>query len=180
MSLIKYLPYFYKDCEEVSSIIHSENIETEKIKEVMSDLINQFFIDTATWGLELWENEFGLVTDKTKPYNERREALIAKKRGQGTVTKAMIKQVAESFAGGEVDVIEIPSEYRFIIKFVGIVGIPKNMKDFTNVIEEIKPAHLGYVFEFRFNTHKELSKLRHSEMALKTHKQLREVEIIGK
>ena len=51
-----------------------------------------------------------------------------------------------------VEVIDDNANYRFIIKFIGILGIPGNMADLTITIEEIKPAHLSYVFEYTFLT----------------------------
>ena len=91
-----------------------------------------------------------LTTDKSISYEERRERILAKKRGNGTTTKAMIKNTAEAFSGGEVEVIENFSDYSFIVKFVGIKGIPKNLTLFKNMIEEIKPAHLNYELAFTY------------------------------
>lgn len=162
MFLIDYLPSFYKNCDNVSSIMDAQNIEIEKIRYAILDLTNQFFLDTATWGLDLWEEEFGIVIDKSKSYEERREFLKSKKRGQGTVTKKMIKQVAESFSGGEVEVIEITNQYKFIIKFIGALGIPKNIDDFISIIEEIKPAHLAYSFEYTYITWNDLDKFNYT------------------
>lgn len=64
----------------------------------------------------------------------------------------MIQDVASSYSNGEVDVIEDNANYRFIIKFVGVKGIPANMADLTLTIEEIKPAHLAFEFEFTYLT----------------------------
>mgnify|MGYP001009127868 FL=1 len=82
----------------------------------------------------------------------RRERIRAKIRGIGTVTKQMIEVVAKSYSNGEVEVIENPADYSFKIKFVGVRGIPANMADLTLTIEEIKPAHLAYTFEFTYIT----------------------------
>ena len=62
----------------------------------------------------------------------------------------MIKNTAEAFSGGEVEVIENFSDYSFIVKFVGVKGIPKNLALFKKMIEEIKPAHLNYELAFTY------------------------------
>ena len=64
----------------------------------------------------------------------------------------MIKNTAEAFSGGEVEVIENFEEYSFIVKFVGVKGIPKNITLFKQMIEEIKPAHLSYKLDFTYTT----------------------------
>jgi hypothetical protein len=45
---------------------------------------------------------------------------------------------------------EVPGEYRFIIRFIGILGIPPNMAGLIQIIEEIKPAHLAYEFAYMY------------------------------
>ena len=47
--------------------------------------------------------------------------------------------------------IEYPNEYRFVVKFVGVKGVPANMKDLTSAIEEVKPAHIAFTFEYTYN-----------------------------
>ena len=83
-----------------------------------------------------------------------------------------------SYSFAEVDVIENPADYSFIIKFVGTKGLPPNMADLTITIEEIKPAHLSFTFEYIFNTHSQVSVFTHAQLTAYTHAQLREGELI--
>ena len=136
-------------------------------------LLEQLNVTTATWGLEAWERALGIAVDVGRPVEYRRTRVMSKLRGQGTTTVAMIKNVAESFSNGAVEVVEHPEEYRFDIKFVGTVGIPPNLDDLTAAIAEIKPAHLAYDYIILFRTHAELSGRRHGELAGYTHDQLR-------
>ena len=148
--LLDYLPSFYHNSNIVKSFIDSNSIEANILKYYVEDLNNNLYVKTATWGLNLFEEELGLTTDESISYEERRERILAKKRGNGTTTKAMIKNTAEAFSGGEVEVIENFNDYSFIVKFVGIKGIPKNLTLFKNMIEEIKPAHLNYELAFTY------------------------------
>ncbi len=109
------------------------------------------FIETATWGLSRWEKIFDLPIEIEKNYSFRRERIKAKIRGSGTTTKQLIINIASAFSNGEVEVIEYPNEYRFVVKFVGVKGVPANMKDLTSSIEEVKPAHLAFTFEVSSN-----------------------------
>ena len=150
INLLDYLPSFYHNSNIVKSFIDSNSIEANILKDYVEDLNNNLYVKTATWGLDLFEEELGLTTDKSISYEERRERILAKKRGNGTTTKAMIKNTAEAFSGGEVEVIENFNDYSFVVKFVGVKGIPKNLTLFKNMIEEIKPAHLNYELAFTY------------------------------
>ena len=150
IDLLEYLPSFYHNSDIVKAFMESSSIEVDTIKAYVEDLSKNLYVKTATWGLDLFEEELGLVTDKSVSYEERRERILAKKRGNGTTTKAMIKNTAEAFSGGEVEVIENFSDYSFIVKFVGVKGIPKNLALFKKMIEEIKPAHLNYELAFTY------------------------------
>jgi len=136
-------------------------------------VLDQYFVSTATWGLDLWETELGMSVDPTKPVQSRREQINAKLRGTGTTTRQMLIDTAAAFSGGEVDVIEYPAEYRFVVKFVGILGIPPNMSGFIQMLEQIKPAHLTYSFEYTYTTWANLLSLTWGGAASKTWNQLR-------
>ena len=150
INLLDYLPSFYHNSNIVKSFIDSNSIEANILKDYVEDLNNNLYVKTATWGLNLFEEELGLTTDESISYEERRERILAKKRGNGTTTKAMIKNTAEAFSDGEVEVIENFNDYSFVVKFVGTKGIPKNLTLFRNMIEEIKPAHLNYELAFTY------------------------------
>lgn len=152
VDLTKYVPSFLCEIKELKNLYEIEGKKLGLLWHQIEDLQKQFFITTATWGLVQWEKEYGIETNFSQSYEQRREILLAKKRGRGTTTKAMIKSVAEAFSGGEVEVIEQNEQYAFIVRFVGVKGIPRNMQSFIDALEEIKPAHLGYVFEYTYST----------------------------
>jgi hypothetical protein len=150
VDLTKYVPTFISEISEMKAIYDVQGTELGSLLYYLDDILKQFFIDTATWGLIYLEDEYGIETNLDMSYEDRRTVIKAKKRGQGTTTKEMIKNVAESFSGGEVNIIEDNANYSFKVKFIGIKGIPKNMESFKNMLEDIKPAHLGYVFEYTY------------------------------
>lgn len=152
MSLMELLPPYYngnKTMEELQGIL------TEKINELangLNETIDECFVNTASALLSRYEKIYGLQVDVTKSDEFRRERIRAKIRGIGTVTKQMIIDTAASYSNGEVEVIEDTANYKFIIKFVGVRGIPANMADLTLTINEIKPAHLAFEFEYTWIT----------------------------
>ena len=175
MNLLDMLPPFYHNSTFVKACMSSQNVERNFIKESIDDLVNNLYVDTATWGLDYFEEELGLKTDKTKTYEERRERIKAKKRGNGTTTIKMIKDTALAFECGEIDITEMYTDYMFKIKFISQKGRPKNLEDFKSAIDEIKPAHLAYILEFMYNTHQELKIKTHEYLSQFTHQEIREV-----
>ena len=114
-------------------------------------LINDLFVITSE-NINEWENFVGIKVDVTKPLEFRKNNVIARIRGKGTTTKELIKNVSESYANAEVDVIENNNLYSFLVKFIGVKGIPENLDDLKKAIEEIKPAHLSVNYAFTYNS----------------------------
>jgi hypothetical protein len=113
MALIDMLPSNYKGSEQSSDIQNALSIQVKKAQNARDDLLLQLNVETATWGLAIWEKAFALTTDVTKSFDSRRSRIESKLRSQGVTTKAMIRNVAVSFSDDAVDVIEYPAEYRF-------------------------------------------------------------------
>jgi len=157
--LMSLLPWYYQGNGTITELQSSVAKELGKLYYHLHDLFNQLFIGTATWGLTIYEKELGLKTNMGLSYEERREIIKAKIRGRGATTKQMIKETAEAFSGGEVDVIEYPEESKFIVKFIGVKGIPRNMRGFIDMLETIKPAHLVYEFKYTFTVWNHLTGL---------------------
>lgn len=173
MSLMTLLPSYYQGnvtMEELQAIL-STKINT--LADNLNEMIDQSFVSTATELLSRYEQIYGLEVDVSKSNEFRRERIIAKIKGVGTVTKQMLVEVARSYSNGEVEVVEDNANYSFTIRFVGSRGIPANMTDLTMTIQEIKPAHLSFTFEYIYNTHAELKIFTHAHLMSYTNDQLR-------
>jgi hypothetical protein len=142
------LPRFYGNIRDFQELLTVEAEHLAALDNSMDDLVNQLFIDTATWGLSRWEKIFGIRIDETKPFDQRRSVLKSKVRGAGVTTKALVKEVTESWYNGEVEVIEQPEKVG--IKFNSNFGIPSNLDDVQKALREIIPAHLVIEYLFRY------------------------------
>lgn len=152
VDLSKYVPQFLYNEKTLHKIYKSQEEQLAEALWQSDDLLNQCFIGTATWSLSLWEELYGLETNINLSYEERREIVRAKIRGQGMCTIEMLKNVCKSFNGGTVKIIENSAPYTFTIRFIDTKGIPKNIEKLKEVINEIKPAHLLVNYEFKYNT----------------------------
>lgn len=149
-NLFQYLPNYYQDIREFQTLIGTENEEVEQLSATIDGVLEQFYVDTATWGLANWELICDIPVDESKTIEQRRSVIKSKLRGIGTVTVALIKNVAESWYNGEVEVTEQPSLYTVKIKFISKLGVPSNLADIQNALREIIPAHLAINFEFSY------------------------------
>lgn len=167
------MPKYYRDIVEIEELQNAIDLQLDELDIMSNEVLKQFFIYTATWSLPIWERIFGLtVGDTTSNLKERRENIISKLRSYGTTTKEMIARVAKAFTNGEIEVIEDNPNYSFTIKFTSIVGIPDNLENFKKVVATIKPAHLNFNVEFRYNTHNQVAYLLHSSLKAKNHKEI--------
>lgn len=157
-SLSKYVPPYIYNEKTLNEVYKGQEKALMQIHNFIDDLNKQLFVNKATWGLDLWEEEFGIETNKSLPYEQRREQVKARKRGRGTCNTSMLKNVSEAFSGGECDILENTAPYNFTIKFVGVKGIPKNMEGLKKAINEIKPAHMLYNFQYTYTSWGELDK----------------------
>lgn len=173
MELIKLLPDYYAKNETMILLQSILSGIVGRLEAGLEQTVLECSASTASGLLSRYERIYGIKTDVSKSDSFRIEQIKAKLSGSGTTTKEMIRLVASSFSNGEVEVIEDNANSRFVIKFVGTVGIPKNMDGLTVAIEEIKPAHLAFEYEYVYNTYAVLGRLTHGQLAAFTHNQLR-------
>lgn len=185
--LMQHMPKYYRDIVEIEELQNTIDLQLDELDIMSNEVLKQFFIYTATWSLPIWERIFGLtVGDTTSNLKERRENIISKLRSYGTTTKEMIARVAKAFTNGEIEVIEDNTNYSFTIKFTSIVGIPDNLENFKKVVATIKPAHLNFNVEFRYNTHNQIGYLYQNSLKTKKHTELvdtrlyNDTDVVGK
>ena len=176
MKLIDKLPYFY-DNGYTRPIIEAEQVEADILYREIAETLKQCFVETATWGLDYWEDMLFLPRVTGKTYDERRSIIYARMRATRTTTVEVVKELASAFFNTEnVTVTEHNENYYFNIEFenaypefvnnsinsdlvdealvdyaeIGAETIVINLKNVENVIDIYKPAHLNYSFTFTF------------------------------
>ena len=152
MKLIDKLPYFY-DNGYTRPIIEAEQVEADILYREIAETLKQCFVETATWGLDYWEDMLFLPRGTGKTYDERRSIIYARMRATRTTTVEVVKELASAFFGPEnVTVTEHNENYYFNIKFENIKASTVKLQDVIDVIEIYKPAHLNYGFTFSVKT----------------------------
>lgn len=173
IDLMPYLPRYYQRGRIVRALQDALGAELGAVRYTFDDILQQMFVNTATWGLAIWEWQLGITTRPNRPLDWRREIIRARTQGASTTTVKMIGAIATTFSGGEVAVTEYPTEYRFMVKFIGVLGIPPNMGGFLDMLEEVKPAHLEHSIEYTYTNWAMLTGARWDEIDNITWEQLR-------
>ena len=167
MQLKAYVPQHVLESKIFNINYEVQQVEMDSYDKSIIDLLNQCYVDTATWGLKFWEEFLGIITDESKAVDYRRSAIKAKLRGTGTITVKLIENVAESF-----------QPFTFEVKFVGSRGIPPNLDDLKNAINEIKPAHLCVQYTFTYTVWKEVRNLTWVQVKLDTWSNLKVRKVV--
>lgn len=144
--MLKYLSAYEGSSKIFQDLIDVEAIELDNKISYIEDFMKQLSIDTATWGLAIYEDELGISTDINKSLEERRRVIKSKWRGTGKVDSKLIKIVAETFVNGNIEVI---FSNRIILRFTDINGIPSKIEDMKKQLDEIKPAHLNLFTRYK-------------------------------
>ncbi len=144
------MPPYYRDYLDMRALTGSEEEEFRLLTESMDSVLDQFFVDSATYSLDQWEAELGIPTDPAKSDADRRSVIKSKLRGSGTVTVSLLANVASAYDRGQIEVTEQPDQYRFTIRFVDTLGAPPNIDDLKAAIEAIKPAHLTVEYAYKY------------------------------
>ena len=171
MNLINKLLSFY-DNDITKPIQDSFTVEADLINDEVENTLNQFFVDSATYGLDYWEKMLG-ISKNNNDIQTRRENIKAKMRSRGTTSIEVIKNICEAYSYGEVEIVVDHSNYSFEINFIGSRGGPKACAELDKTIKEIKPCHLAHSYKFNYNTHADLSKFTHEQLANYTHDEIR-------
>ncbi|MCC0693374.1 putative phage tail protein [Clostridioides sp. ZZV14-6387] len=146
MKLIDYLPSFANNEIDIQIQEALEN-ELLTLLDEKDDLLDQFFVDTATWGLDDWENLLGIKINYKLDFDTRRSNIKAKIRGRGITTIEVIKAISEAYTKTNVDVEIFSNLFSFTLSFITNNCSYNTILELDKKIEEIKPAHLEHKFE---------------------------------
>lgn len=127
---------------EIEALLKIGNVETGKINSLIEDLKKQCFVNTATWGLDYWEQALGITTNINISQNERRAVIRAKLKGMDITTKNVLESVAEEFMTGKATVIEHHKDYCIDLVMDSDEGFPYGPETLYHAISEIIPAHI--------------------------------------
>ena len=149
----RYLPSFIVKGNILKDIFESQQAEVDLLNNNIQDLIDNLFVETATWSLVNWEKKYNIPIDLDDTLENRRSRILARMVSKGQpFTKETIETIVNQFTNGNVEVIEHLEDDYFTVKFVSEFGIPPKIQDVYDAINEIKASWLDVEYEFKYNT----------------------------
>lgn len=146
VNLKRYLPKFLAEDPIMDNLLDVHSKEQEKQRLLLDDISNQWFVNTATWGLAEWERLLQIIPRRGATYEERRRSVLLRLQIKQTSTlDFMGKLVARYLDYGKAYIEEHNSEYWFRVCMEGCLIDKPGL---IEALELYKPAHLNYLFRY--------------------------------
>ena len=140
-----YLPKFLANDPAFAETQRTLSWEHEQYRLKVIDFAKQLHPQTATWGLNIWEEELGLPTDLSVDIELRRAKVMAKLLGSSPMTVENTNKLVNLFTDdGKAYVEELPEDG--VIKVV-IPSQDVHLDEMRDSLDEMLPAHLAYNFQ---------------------------------
>lgn len=146
VNVMRYLPKFLAGDRSFKDVQDTLSAEHERYRLVLPEIAKQFFIETATWGLSLWEEVYQTNPPYDASIDLRRTLVKAKMLGRQPATKRRIELLVNTFTkGGDAYVEEDVAPGCFQLHFPSVILWQEQMEE---ALEAAVPAHLMYNLHF--------------------------------
>lgn len=145
---LKHLPKFLPIDDDFKNTELISDDEHEKLRLAVSDVKNQLFVETATWGLSDWERVLGISVKENAGIEDRRIQILLKLQGANTVSETFMNNLINIFCENKSGyIIQYNPEYWFELCVSGDDEI--KWKELLDAVNTYKPAHLGFAIVIR-------------------------------
>ncbi len=146
--VINFINKIFRNDDIANHIARISQTKLENIEINITDIQSNIFLDTSTWGVDIFEKELDIEYTEDKTIDERKSIISAKWRGAGKLTLELIQDTVKAYTD---NVVSVRFNGTIIIDFSDKIGVPSNVNSLMKSIEDIKPAHLGvdYIFRYR-------------------------------
>lgn len=145
IDMISSLPTYERTSDVMKNLYVPIEEEIERLKGELSDIRKQENTDTATWGIELQEEELALKANGSLDLETRRKIVKAKIKSQPPSSKKQMQQVIQSFVEDS-QIKEYFEDFSFEILLKTTEGVAEELPHIEKIVEEFKPAHLSFIF----------------------------------
>jgi hypothetical protein len=146
--VVDYLPQYYEKFLAVMDSARTEGNESTRMQAKLRELLDQFFTLTATISLDRWESLTGIEHLPQRSVISTQHYVTSKIAGTGTVNLALLNDIVNTFYG--IESTELATENIMHFKFVGQRGVPKNLEDIEDAVNDVIPAHIAAEYEFTY------------------------------
>lgn len=134
----------YEYAQRMLAKLDTQGVELDALWSTIDSILDQFYLERATWGLDIWEEEWGLPTNPNESYETRRSRIRAKIIGGGTFTEQTARDLANAYSRmGSALFLPFYEEYTF--KTIYNVDDLISYSNLKTAFDEVKPAHLLHI-----------------------------------
>ena len=143
-NLARYLPQFLQEDEHFKATLAACSTEHEKYRLLLDELSNQFYVQTATWGLSDWERLLALQPNAADDYAQRRNRILLYLQGRQISTIDFLERLVKRYLSSDgTDHIVEHNEQNVFHVFIDS-GKVLYLSDLHDGLDTSKPAHLAY------------------------------------
>ena len=145
--LIKYLPQFLREYEEIKRLTDAENPEFQALFNALEKLRNDLFVlSCSANGIERFENLLGISSDSRESLETRISRVLMRLNDFIPITfKTLIDRMDVICGSGNYELL--PDWNNYFLKIITRFDVYGQTDDFKRLIEEIIPANLRLEFE---------------------------------
>ncbi|WP_238861046.1 putative phage tail protein [Clostridium sp. YIM B02569] len=127
----------------MKGIFEAIGSEADSSSDLADDLLLQFFLQTATWGLDIWEQRLNITTNHNEEITTRRAKILTKLQSKTIINPEKMAYILKNFVSADIDIKENIAPYTFKVELLSYTGFPNDLKDLYNTVKRIKPSHLA-------------------------------------
>lgn len=147
--VINFINKIFRNDDISKHIAKISQTALENIEIKITDIKSNIFLDTSTWGMDIFEKDLNIEYVEDKTTDERKAIISAKWRGAGKLTLELIQDTVKAYT---TNVVSVRFNGTIIIDFSDKIGVPNDVDSLMKSVEDIKPAHLGVDYIFRYRT----------------------------
>ncbi len=119
--VINFINKIFRNDDISKHIAKISQTELENIEIKITDIKSNIFLDTSTWGMDIFEKELNIEYVEDKTIDERKAIISAKWRGSGKLTLELIQDTVKAYT---TNVVSVRFNGTIIIDFSDKIGVP--------------------------------------------------------
>lgn len=156
-SFISLLHRFYQKDVFVNDIFSAVVIVVNSIVSAITALKGELYFDTMVFMIPVYETMMKIIPLSSQSLDDRRTVIQARWCSTGHNNIALLQNVANIWQNGETIVTFVSGQ--IVITFTSIMGIPADFDSLISAMDIIKPAHLPYLFNFKWLLKKDINNI---------------------
>lgn len=177
--LADYLTPYIRQYKEFIALTNTEQMELERLEQHMTSILQNAYIQTADEiGLKRYESIIGIIPEESDTLEDRRFRILTRWTEQLPYTYRVLEQRLSQLCGKNGFILEIEHQkYQINIK---IQLYSKNrLEEVKETVKRMIPANMLLNVELKYNTWKDVKKIKWKELKQCQWKDVREVVISG-